>query len=125
LGEQVNLVDLTDGPHGERGAELQDLDAAGLETVESADGVWARCDDNAEVGADGAGRLVAVGTRRVVYAGPGCPRTRFPRWPRPAVVRPRPGHAPNAPGPRPPVRRLPLRVRRGSDPCVRPAQRPS
>ena len=66
LGEQVILVHLTDGPHGERVAELQDLDAAGLETVESAGGVWARFDDKVEVGADGPGHLVAVGTRRVV-----------------------------------------------------------
>ena len=66
LGEQVILVHLTDGPHGERVAELQDLDAAGLETVESAGGVWARFDDKVEVGADGPGHLVAVGTRHVV-----------------------------------------------------------
>lgn len=66
LGEQVVLVHLTDGPHGERTAEFQDLDASGLEVVESAGGVRARFDGKVEIGADGPGHLVAVGTRPVV-----------------------------------------------------------
>ncbi|WP_017575105.1 glycoside hydrolase family 13 protein [Nocardiopsis kunsanensis] len=65
LGEQVVLVHLANGPHDERTAEFQDLDADGWETVESAGRVRARFDGKVGVGAEGPGHLVAVGTRRV------------------------------------------------------------
>ncbi|MGW5877975.1 glycoside hydrolase family 13 protein [Nocardiopsis terrae] len=64
LGEQVVLVHLTDGPHGERVAAPGDLDAAGLEVVECDGGVRGRFEDKVELSARGPGYLVAVGVRQ-------------------------------------------------------------
>ncbi|MEU3019199.1 glycoside hydrolase family 13 protein [Nocardiopsis sp. NPDC007018] len=63
LGEQVVLVHLTDGPHEERTASEVELDARGLEVVESDGGVRARLGGGVALSADGPGYVFAVGTR--------------------------------------------------------------
>ncbi|WP_431872656.1 glycoside hydrolase family 13 protein [Nocardiopsis eucommiae] len=63
LGDQVVLVHLTDGPHGERVAATGDLDATGWEVVESDGAVRVRLDGVVALSADGPGYLFAVGTR--------------------------------------------------------------